>query len=205
MVELDRLVGLPSGQLIEVTQRELNFLMNLGFTEWSSKYNEFIFNDRLVDDVYRFLKRVKIRDYVKTPTGKKGIVVEIIIYNGKDSINRKNVSNIYNKGDKLFVIHFPNNSKGVYKEEQIEKVRPNSIFENYGSFIDEEEISSFDIVGLPSGQIIEIQDNESDYLKRHKIIKWNGTRQGSIEDYHGYTFKDEDYKTIMKLLYQLFQ
>jgi len=204
MIELDRLVGLPSGQLIEVTQKELNFLINLEFTEWNSKYNEFIFNDNLVDDIYHILKRINIKDNIKTTSGKKGIVIGIVKnYNGKDTINNINVSSIYKKGDKLYVIEFQNGKKGIYLNNQIEKIRPNSIFENYGSFIDD-ELSIIEIVGLPSGQIIEAQDNEIDYLKRHQIIKWNGSRQG-VDDYIGYTFDDEDYKTIMKLLYQLFQ
>jgi len=192
------ILGLPSGQLINVNKRELKVLIDLGFVQWDINYGEFLFKDIYLDEIKKFMKTFYIHEIVITGTGKYGTIIEIINYNG-NKVNGKDISKIFKIGDILYVVKFGHNNIGVYTKDQLEKVRDNiSINENQNI-----SYNIIDLIGLPSGQVIEIYDNELNFLKKSKLIKWNGSRNG-YDGFIGYSFNDKDKKIIMDNLYQLY-
>jgi len=195
MEELDDIIGLPSGQIIQLNKGDLSILINLGFVEWSTVHSEFVFKDGYIGEIYRFIEGIYIGNEVVTTTGRNAIVKDIIKYDGND-INGKNMSQIFKIGDILYIIKQNNNHTGIYTKEQLKKVKKL----NESSTIDISE--AYELIGLPSGQIIEVSDNELDYLKRLHLIKWNGSRKGI--DYVGYVFDDGNYEKIINALYELF-
>ena len=67
----------------------------------------------------------------------------------------------------------------------------------YEQYLDARNEIISDIIGLPSGQMIEVYESELKILKKHNLIRWSGAEIG-------YGFLDEDYKEIMKILYKSF-
>jgi len=193
---INDLLGLPSGQIINVTKREMGVLINLGFIQWDNNYDYFIFKDAYLNEIRRFTRRFYTDEEVITGTGRSGVVDGVISNYKGGKVNGKDVSKIFNIGDVLYIIKFENNGVGVYTENQLEKVRDINENNSY-------EDASFDMIGLPSGQIIEVTDVEVHYLKGNKLVKWNGSRTG-VDDFIGYTFDDDDYEKVMDTLYELF-
>lgn len=192
---INEILGLPSGQLISVTKRESVVLMNLGFIDYNREHEKFTFNDNYLSEIQRFTKRFYVQELVVTGTGKDGVIVKVIDNYDGGEVNGKNISNIFSVGDTLYVVKFSDNKIGVYSEEQLKKVRKESINENHQTVID--------IIGFPSGQVIEVHDNELAYLKGYGLVRWNGSRKG-IENFIGYVFNDDNVKEIMEKLYELY-
>jgi len=201
-----QILGISSGQLIKVTQHQLETLLNLDYVQWSFEYDYWVFRDAYLDEMKKFLKpivsnKIIVGDKVITATGKEGKVVKIIEYYNGEKVNGRILSKIYNIGNTLFIIQFNPNNTGIYTFGQLKKV--DKI--NEGVYYNKPytNILTIELVGLPSGQIIEIDNNEAQYLKEHHLIKWNGSRTG-MNEFIGYSFNDKDEKKIMNLLYELF-
>lgn len=192
---INEILGLPSGQLVNVSKRELEVLINLGFIHYEKEYDKFVFSDAYLSEIERFTKRFYVQELVVTGSGRNGIIDKVIDSYDGGEINGKNVSKIFSIGDVLYVVKFENNKVGVYTEEQLKKIRKESINENNYSIID--------IIGLPSGQVIEVRDYELPYLKGHRLVRWSGSRTG-VDGFIGYTFNDDDKKEIMDKLYELY-
>jgi len=204
---LECIIGIPSGQVINITKREWNALHNLALIKWDSELSEITFNDMNIKTIDRFINAIYEDDIIETSIGRRGRVDKIIRYNG-DKINGIDYSNIYKKGDILYLINFKHGNKGLYKKDVIKKIRvPNEILESVspkkqllltkGNY--KKDSSKLDLIGIPSGQIIEITYDEIGPLKRAGLIKWR-----HIDNQIGsYTFKDVDFKNLIEFLYTL--
>jgi len=198
---INDLLGLPSGQIVNVTKRELETLMNLDFIQWSSTHDYFIFRDTYLSEIKRFTKRFYENELVVTGTGRQGAIEKVISSYDGGKVNGRDVSKIFKIGDVIYVVRLENDKMGLYKEDQLKKIRNNkSINENNQNTPND----IIDIIGIPSGQVIEVFDNEVQYLKGHGLVKWNGSRTGTSVDFIGYSFDDKDKKKIMDTLYEIY-
>lgn len=67
----------------------------------------------------------------------------------------------------------------------------------YEEYLDKEGETVHDIVGFPSGQMIEVYESELKILKKKNLIRWSGSEVG-------YGFLDDDYNKVMEILYKSF-
>jgi len=219
---LECIIGKPSGQVINVTRKEWNALNNLSLILWDSSIKEFMFHDINIKTINKFINIIYEGDTIITGIGRKGKVKKIIKKYDGGNIDGIDYSNIHKKGETLYIIEFRTGLQGIYTENQIEKIRvSNDIIldgkieklgphlkniKNYNLTQEKKQkpykdSSIHDLIGFPSGQIIEITYNEVGPLKRAGFIKWSGSRSGN--DYIGYKFEDEDYQNILNFLYTL--
>jgi len=122
--EDDILVGLPSGQIITITNDEAYILLpyiNINYdVGMEGEYWEF--NDEDYDEIIEILYEIKKGTVVRIKKiGKVGEVVDIIEYDGQ-LINGRNLSKIYSPSDILYMVKF-RGTDGVYIKDDIEKVR----------------------------------------------------------------------------------
>lgn len=125
---IEHIIGYPSGQVINITKKELMFLMNLGLADWDNSMQEWIFNDKVLDEIKDYLSRIYV-DNIVYVSGRKATVKQIIKdYNGQ-RVNGKDVSKIFKYGRTLYIIRFFGGGEGIYTYDQIKKQRtPDDIF-----------------------------------------------------------------------------
>lgn len=125
MIEnVEYIVGKPSGQIINLLTKDLYFIMKKDYIHWDVDINEFSFDDVNIDLIKHYLKETKEGDLIRVlNTDKTGVIEEIIEDYQGEIIKGKDVSNIFNFGDTIYLIKFLYNKKfGTYKEYQIKKV-----------------------------------------------------------------------------------
>lgn len=118
----ESIVGTPSGQIINLLSKDLYTLMKMNYIFWDGDIKEFMFYDSNLNSINKYLNKLKENDLVKIiGTNKTGVIKKIIKDYQGETIEGKDVSNIFKFGDTLYVISFINKKTGIYTEYQIEK------------------------------------------------------------------------------------
>jgi len=120
--KIDYIVSIPSGEIIYVSDNEIKYLWNLGLIEWSSYYNEFIYQDGYKGEINTLLLSYYKNYFLNKKIGNK-FIRDIIIYNG-EKISGRDISKLYSKGEILFLIskQFSINYN-IYKREELDLIK----------------------------------------------------------------------------------
>lgn len=117
----EHIIGLNSGRVINIQTKDL-YLLTKDFVKWDSDIGEFCYYDDSYNKIIKFIKRLRSGDLVRIiNTNKVGELTEIVEDYQGEEINGFDVSHLFNFGDDLYVVKFPNHKKGIYNEFQIEK------------------------------------------------------------------------------------
>jgi hypothetical protein len=200
-------VVLPNtGEILYFTNNEISYLIYSNVIYFDININEFIstinkndFNKILI----KYYKKL-INKKIQIGFNNYGIIKDVFIYNkNRLYVNGKKINNYdysleYKKNDIVFLVRIKTKYT-VYKKEQIlNKIINNKLLEINNYHLNNE------ILGDPSGQLIEVSEAEIDYLRQLKMIKWSGSKKG-LTNYIGYYFNDKDYYEIMEILYSLYE
>lgn len=128
--KIENIVGYPSGQILNIYQKDLIKLNSINLVEFQQDVFEFIFYDNEIDKIIKYLNDIKIEDFCRIgDTNKIGKVKKIIDDFSGELINGINYSKIFNWGEKIYVLEFIDKKTGVYSKRQIKKINPkNNIF-----------------------------------------------------------------------------
>ena len=128
---MEYIVGIPSGQILNLSTKELYKLLKYNMIDWNGGIDDFIFEDILLSSIIDNLNsNIEIGDNIIAFNNRKGVVRRIIDYNKGDIINGKDLSRLYDSGQKLYLIYFNDtrSNTSIYTINQIKKNHNNCIF-----------------------------------------------------------------------------
>lgn len=121
------ITGYPSGEILNITYPDYYRLIPSYLISWNYDLNCFLFDDKNKQKIIDSIKEIKLNDIVKIKNTKEiGEITQIINEYHGQLINNVDVSDLFNFGDKIYVVKFKHFKNKAFTIHDIEKLSYNN-------------------------------------------------------------------------------